>query len=99
MMMRRLIISTKVLALAGVAVVTMQAQPPGAAVAAAGPDAPQTAPAGGGQRGGGQRGGSRADAPILGAGTLVAGAWGSDPTAVDSRGWGWMAKSYVSAGF
>ena len=83
MRMRRLIISTQVLALAGVALVTMQAQRPGAAVAAAGHQASQTAPAGGG----GQRAGGRADAPVLGPGTLFAGIWGTDPTAV-TRGAG-----------
>src|SRR5205807_1254160 len=44
----------------------------------------------------GQRGG-RADAPTVGPGNLVTGVWGADPVAVDSRGWGWMTKSYVSA--
>src|SRR5262245_22340976 len=58
--------------------------------------ATQTAPAGGrGQRGGG----GRADAPVIGEGTLIAGAWGKDPVPLDPRGWGWMAKSYVSANF
>src|SRR4029079_15015599 len=31
--------------------------------------------------------------------TLIAGAWGADPVAVDSRGWGWMTKGYVSANY
>ena len=54
---------------------------------------PAPAAGGGGQRGG--RGGS-AEAPMLGQGTLISGAWGSDPVPVDSRGWGFMTKSYVS---
>src|SRR5437868_1372647 len=53
----------------------------------------QTA-AGGGQRGGG--GGGRADAPMVGEGTLIAGAWGKDVLPLDPRGWGWMSKSYVT---
>ena len=52
------------------------------------------------QRGGGQRGGGgRADAPTLGPGNLVSGVWGSDPLSLDSRGWGWMTKAYVSANY
>jgi 2-keto-3-deoxy-L-rhamnonate aldolase RhmA len=52
-------------------------------------------PAGGGQRGGG----GRADAPAVGAGIMTTGVWGADPVPVDSRGWGWMTKSYVSANY
>src|SRR5215831_4340981 len=67
----------------------------GVAFVARGQAGPQ-APAGGR---GGQRGGGPGDAPIVGAGTLITGAWGADPTPVDSRDWGWMSKSYVSAAY
>jgi 2-keto-3-deoxy-L-rhamnonate aldolase RhmA len=94
--MRRLIVSAKVLVLACVALVAMQVQRPGAVAApGSGHDASQTAPAGGG----GQRSGGRADAPTVGPGTLMTGVWGSDPVALDSRGWGWMTRSYVSASY
>ena len=90
---RRLFISAKVLVLASVALVAMQVQRPGAVAAASGGhDASQTAPA----SGRGQRGGGRADAPTVGPGTLMTGVWGSDPVALDPRGWGWMTRSYVS---
>jgi 2-keto-3-deoxy-L-rhamnonate aldolase RhmA len=45
---------------------------------------------GGGRRGGG--GGGPATP-----GNLIEGAWGAAAVPVDSRGWGWMTKSYVSA--
>src|SRR5436190_5461527 len=91
--MRRLIVSAKVLVLACVALVAMQVQRPGAVAAAGGGhDASQTAPAGGRD----QRGGGRADAPTVGPGTLMTGVWGSEPVALDPRGWGWMTRSYVS---
>jgi len=94
--MRRLMVSAKVLVLACVALVAMQVQQPGAVAAPAGGlDAGQTAPAGGG----GQRGGGRADSPTVGPGTLMTGVWGSDPVALDPRGWGWMTKSYVSTSY
>ena len=48
---------------------------------------------GGGRRGGG--GGAAAPATIQ-PGNLVQGAWGSTPVPVDSRGWGWMTKAYLS---
>src|SRR4029077_11662656 len=57
---------------------------------------------GGGQRGGGGgrgAGGGQADAPMVGQGTLISGAWGPDPPPVDSREWGWMPKSYVSPNY
>jgi 2-keto-3-deoxy-L-rhamnonate aldolase RhmA len=93
MRMMRLIISASVFGLAGVALVPTLAQPRGPAGAARrGQDASQTAAAGGG----GQRGGGRADAPTVGPGNLVTGVWGADPTAVDSRDWGWMTRSYVA---
>ena len=47
---------------------------------------------------GGQRGGA-AEAPTVGQGTLIAGAWGASPLAVDARGWGWMTQSYVSSNY
>ena len=48
---------------------------------------------GGGRRGGGGGGGGQAAATP---GNLIEGAWGSTPVPVDSRGWGWMTKSYLS---
>ena len=39
------------------------------------------------------------DAPVVGQGTLIGGAWGADAVPVDSRGWGWMTKGYVSASY
>jgi 2-keto-3-deoxy-L-rhamnonate aldolase RhmA len=97
MMMRRVIVSAKVYVIAFAALVTLQAEPQGAAGAAAvGQGASQSpAPAGGGQRGG--RGG--ADAPMVGPGNLVTGVWGSDPLPVDPRGWGSLTKSYVSPNY
>src|SRR6266487_2963922 len=96
MRMRRVIISASVFGLACVALVPTLAQPQGSTGAAGrGQDASQTAAAGGG----GQRGGGRADAPTVGPGNLVTGVWGADPTAVDSRDWGWMTKSYVGASY
>ena len=48
----------------------------------------------------GQRGNAgRGDTATVGPGHLLTGAWGSDPLPVDPRGWGWMTKSYVSAGY
>src|ERR1043165_2684703 len=41
--------------------------------------------------------GGRGDAPQLGPGNLVTGAWGADPVPLDPRGWGWMTKSYVTS--
>src|SRR4051812_36021427 len=81
-----------------VSLVAMQAQRQDAAGGPSGvQDATQAAaPARGGQR----AGGGRADAPMIGGpGTLLAGVWGADPTAVDSRDWGWMTKSYVGANY
>src|SRR5262245_48643710 len=86
----RLIILATVLC-ASAALVTMQAQRQGAGGGAAADGR------GAGQRAGaGQRGGGRADAPMVGEGTLITGVWGTEPSPVDSRGWGWMAKSYVT---
>src|SRR5687767_14620301 len=50
---------------------------------------------GGGQRGGGGGAAGRQAGP-MGSGNLIEGAWGSAPLPVDSRGWGWMSKSYLS---
>ena len=47
------------------------------------------------REGGGRRGGGAA-APAT-PGNLIEGAWGAAPVQVDSRGWGWMTKSYLSA--
>jgi hypothetical protein len=56
--------------------------------------------AGQGGAGGGQRGGGgRADAPTIGPGNLVTGVWGADAVALDSRGWGWMTRSYVNTNY
>src|SRR5262249_6591466 len=89
----RLIISASVLALAFLTFATTRAERQGAAgTAAAGQDASRTAA-------GGPRGGGRADAPVIGPGNLVTGVWGADPLAVDSRGWGWMTKSYVGENY
>ena len=48
---------------------------------------------GGGGRGGGR--GAGAPEPIQ-PGNLITGAWGDTALKVDSRGWGWMVKSYLS---
>src|SRR5262249_22482566 len=75
---------------------TMQARQ-GAAAAAGGGQSPSQTPA---ARGGGQSGrGGRSDAPVIGPGNLVTGVWGSDPVAVDSRGWGSVTRAYVRAQF
>jgi len=92
MRMTHVIVSAGVFALA-CAVVTL----PGGAGAAGPEQAGAQTPAARG--GGGQRGGGRADAPMLGEGTLIAGVWGKDAAAADSRGWGWMSKAYVSAAY
>lgn len=49
------------------------------------------------QGGGGAQGraGGRQAGPAQ-PGTLMVGAWGAAPVPVDSRGWGWMSKSYLS---
>ena len=91
MRMTRLIVSASVFVLA----CALAATEGGAGAAGREQAASQTPAA----RGGGQRGGGRADAPMLGEGTLIAGVWGTDAVPVDSRGWGWMAKSYVSSNF
>ena len=92
--MRRLMIAAAFLALACVPLMTTGARPRGAAGAGSG-QAATTPPAEGRQRGGG----GRADAPMVGPGNLITGVWGADPFAVDSRGWGWMTRSYVSASY
>jgi 2-keto-3-deoxy-L-rhamnonate aldolase RhmA len=91
--MRRLMIAVAFLVLACVPLMTTGARPRGTA-AAGGGQAASTPPAEGRQRGGG-----RADAPMVGPGNLITGVWGADPFGVDSRGWGWMTRSYVSASY
>jgi 4-hydroxy-2-oxoheptanedioate aldolase len=61
-----------------------------------GQTANQVQATGGGQRGAGAAGG---DTPAVGAGVLTTGVWGPTPLPVDSRGWGWMSKSYVAANY
>ena len=51
---------------------------------------------GGGRAGGGGGGGRQADAPQPG--NLITGAWGEQALTPDSRGWGWMVKSYLEQG-
>jgi 2-keto-3-deoxy-L-rhamnonate aldolase RhmA len=82
---RRIVLA--VLAIASLTI-GMYAQAGGAAQGGAG------APA----QGGGRRGGGAGEKPeVMTPGNLIEGAWGSAPLPVDSRGWGWMTKSYVSA--
>jgi 2-keto-3-deoxy-L-rhamnonate aldolase RhmA len=88
--------SVGVCAVVCVTLVAMQAQHQDATGGpSAGQGATQAPPPGRG----GQRGGGRADAPTVGPGNLVTGVWGAEPTAVDSRDWGWMSKSYVGAAY
>ena len=95
MTMRNLIGWFGVGVLACVTLVQVQAQRPGAANATGGGQGAAQQP---GARGGGQRGGGGGgDTPTLGPGNLIAGAWGSETLPVDSRGWGFMTRSYVSA--
>ena len=96
MRMSRLIISASVSVFACVALVAIPSQRQGTAAASSGQEPSRGATPGGGQRGGG---GGRAEVPMNGPGNLLAGVWGADPAAVDSRGWGWMTKSYVSASY
>ena len=49
------------------------------------------------QASGQREAGGRADTATVGDGTLITGAWGAAPVPTDSRGWGWMTQSYVSA--
>lgn len=49
---------------------------------------------GGGAQGGGRGGGRQAGPPQPG--HLMVGAWGEGALTPDSRGWGWMVKSYVA---
>jgi 2-keto-3-deoxy-L-rhamnonate aldolase RhmA len=89
----RVFIPAGVLVFACLALATMRAQRQGPAAAGGGQDARQGAPTG--------RAGDRgtADAPAIGPGHLTTGVWGADPLPVDSRGWGWMTRSYVGAGY
>jgi 2-keto-3-deoxy-L-rhamnonate aldolase RhmA len=82
--------------LACVVLLPMQAREGAAAAAGGRQGASQTPTASGGSQ---RSGGGRADAPVAGPGNLVKGVWGADPLPVDSHGWGWMTKSYVSANY
>jgi 2-keto-3-deoxy-L-rhamnonate aldolase RhmA len=95
MKMWRSIISAGVLAIVCVGLVATGTGQQAVAGAASGQQSSGQMPAAGR---GGQRGetGGRSDAPTLGPGNLVTGVWGTDPLEVDSRGWGWMTKSYVT---
>ena len=95
MTMRRLIGSVSACVLACMMLVTVLSQRQGAVYAAGGGQAAGQPPAGGR----GQRGGGGGDAPVVGQGTLIAGAWGANGFPVDARGWGWMTSSYVSANY
>ena len=92
---RQLMIAACVFVLACVVLFPMQAREGAAGAAGGGQGASQPAAT----RGGGQRsgGGGRADAPTIGPGNLVTGVWGAEAEPVDSRGWGWMTKSYVTS--
>jgi 2-keto-3-deoxy-L-rhamnonate aldolase RhmA len=96
---RRLMLLAGVFILACVTtIVTMQAQ--GGAPAQGGGAA--QGQGGGGRRGGGGGGGGAAAGAGFGMGTdgtLITGAWGSKTIPVDSRGWGFMTKSYVSPNY
>ena len=78
---KRFIASTRACALVCAVLITTQGERRGSISAAAGrqgtgqPAGASQQP-GGGQRGGGGGGG---DAPVLGPGTLIDGAWGADP--------------------
>lgn len=89
---KRFLASTSACALVCAMLVATDGQRAGVASAAGGGQA-ASQPAGrggGGQRGGGSGG---ADAPALGPGILLSGAWGTDTLPLDARGWGWMAQS------
>lgn len=47
-------------------------------------------------QGGDRRGGGQGAQAAMTSGNLIEGAWGSGMLPVDSRGWGWMTKSYLS---
>jgi 2-keto-3-deoxy-L-rhamnonate aldolase RhmA len=96
MITRRLISSAGACALAGATLLAIPGQRHSAVVSAAG--VPQGAAQ---QQGAGasERSGGRGDAPVVGQGTLISGAWGANALPVDSRGWGWMSKAYVSDGY
>ena len=76
-----------VLAMLAIASLTIGIYAQGGAAQGQGTGAPAQ---GGGRRGGG-------GPAVMTPGNLVDGAWGSAPLPVDSRGWGWMTKSYLSA--
>ena len=90
MTVRRLLLLASVFVLACVTMVTMQAQG-GARQGGAGAPAQGQ----GGRRGGGGGGGG-AGFGVGTEGTLINGQWGAKALSPDSRGWGYMSKSYVS---
>ena len=92
MTMRRFVCSASACALACVTLLTLQTERQGAVSAAGAALGAGQAQAG---RGGGR--GAAPDTPVIGQGTLMAGAWGAEAVPVDSRGWGWMTQSYVSS--
>jgi len=96
---KRFIASTSACTLVCAVLIATQGERRGLTSAAAG--AQGTTQAGASQQPGGQRGGGAGggDAPMLGQGTLIGGAWGADTLPVDSHGWGWMTKGYVSANY
>src|SRR5262245_15729283 len=97
MTLRRWIGPAGAFVLACVTLVTILVDRQGVVSASGGQSASQAPPSGrGGQRGGG---GGNADGPLVGPGNLITGAWGADPLAVDSLGWGWMTKAYVSPSY
>ena len=78
-----------VLALATSVTVGMYAQGGGGGAQGAG------AQGGGREGGGGRAGGAGRQAGPPSPGHLMVGAWGEGALTPDSRGWGWMVKSYV----
>jgi 2-keto-3-deoxy-L-rhamnonate aldolase RhmA len=98
MTLRRVIGSASAFVLAGVLLASILAERQGVSAAAGGAQATSQQPAAGrgGQRG---AGGGSADGPLIGPGNLITGAWGADPLPVDSLGWGWITKSYVSPSY
>src|SRR5262245_54046656 len=95
MKMWRSILWTSVFVLGCATLVTIEAQRQGAGQASGQSTAAPQGAGRGGQRGGG--GGT--DGPMVADGTLIAGVWGTNPVAVDSRGWGFMTKTYVSPAY
>ncbi len=93
MRMRRSVISAVIVVFAAAGLVTIKAQRPSGGAAAGVAQNPGSPTA---SRGGQSDGGGRGDAPAIGPGNLVTGVWGADAKPADSRGWGWMTKSYAT---